>query len=155
MKKLLITIICILAVLTFASCSNNNSNDLASGKSISQESSSYENEESKSANSSASDKYNVKNKDIEKVFLSIYGNESESDYDTDAEKLIEEIKNCKDVPETVLVEKIGKISIKDKNSDSIVDVAEFYIAADYSVYAVYVDNADNDYAYKIDTSLFE
>lgn len=68
MKKLLITIICILAVLTFASCSNNNSNDLASGKSISQESSSYENEESKSANSSASDKYNVKNKDIEKVF---------------------------------------------------------------------------------------
>lgn len=56
MKKLLITIICILAVLTFASCSNNNSNDLASGKSISQESSSYENEESKSATSTATEK---------------------------------------------------------------------------------------------------
>lgn len=155
MKKLLITTICILAVLTFASCSNNNSNDLSSDKSLSQESSSYENEETKSSNSSASDKYNVKNKDIEKVFLSIYGNESESDYDTDAEKLIEEIKNCKDVPGSTLVEKIGKISIKDKNSDSIVDVAELYIAADYSVYAVYIDNSDKNYAYKIDTSLFE
>ncbi len=154
MKKLLITIICIFTVLTFASCSNNNRNDLAFDNSLSQESS-YENEESKSANSSTSDKYNVKNKDIEKIFLSIYGNESESDYDTDAEKLIEEIKNCKDVPESILVEKIGKISIKNKNNDNIVDVAEFYIAADYSVYAVYVDNADNDYAYKIDTSLFE
>lgn len=153
MKKLLIPIICIFTVLTLVSCSNSNNSE--SNKSFSQESSSYGNEETKAGNSSDADKSNVKNKDIEKVILSIYDKVSESNYDTDAEKLIEEIENCKDVPEFTLVEKIGKISTKNKNSDDIVDVAELYMASDYSVYAVHVGNVDNEYAYKIDTSLFE
>ncbi len=153
MKKLLIPIICIFTVLTLVSC--NNSNNLESNKLLSPESSSYKNEETKAGNSSDADKSNVKNKDIEKVILSIYDKVSESNYDTDAEKLIDEIENCKDVPEFTLVEKIGKISTKNKNSDDTVDVAELYMTSDYSVYAVHVGNVDNEYAYKIDTSLFE
>lgn len=155
-KNLLIISIIVVIVSIFVSCSNNNSNDLNLDKSLSQESGiSQADVITESKKTSTENKFNVKNDDIEKVFLSIYGKTSESNYDIDAEKLIEEIKNCQDIPESILVEEIGKISIKNKNSEDIVDVAELYIAADYSVYAVYVDNADNNYAYKIDTSLFE
>lgn len=150
MKKVLIILLCIVGVFSLVSCSNDKNTSTNEGSSISSET-----EENQTKNKDQSKKAEVKNKDIEKVILSINGEESTTDYDADAEKLIEEIRKCKDKPETALVEKVGKISIKNKGNDEIVDIADFYIAADYSVYAKLIDNADNDYAYKIDTSIFD
>lgn len=77
---------------------------------------------------------------------------SEFAYDTDAEKLIEEIKECTNKPDVILSNKIGKMGVTDKEGN-IIDIAEFYLATDYNVYAKDIEQ-NNDYAYKVDIDNF-
>lgn len=150
MKKFIFILIFISISISFLSCSKqtnlNNNDDVFTNK-ITNEFTSQDNTDKII---DPTEEVNDNNANNEKIILTFYGETSESNYDEESEELIEAIKSCKEIPEINIVEKIGKISIKNKDSNDIVDIADIYIGADYNIYAKYISNTNNDYAYRLD-----
>ncbi len=90
------------------------------------------------------------NSNIQKIILSISGQENESPYDEEVEEFLKEIETCTNVPDSIMINKIGSISIIYKNSDEKIEYAALYIASDNNIYAKYIADKETDYAYKID-----
>lgn len=155
MKRISLILICILISICFISCSKqitlNEDNNVTTNQTVNE----FALQENKDKNIDSTKGDNDDKTNIEKIILTFYGEISESNYDDESEKLIEKIKNCKETPETNLVEKIGKISIKNKGSNNITDIADIYLGADYNIYAKYISEKDNNYAYLIDMDALE
>lgn len=85
---------------------------------------------------------------IQNVYISYLSSETSAVYDEKASELLNNIKNCRDVPETSL-KKMGEINVT-YNSDSDLSLyAELYIGQDGEMYAKFIADTQNDYAYKI------
>ena len=155
MKNLMIMLMCIMISIVFASCSTQTvSNDNVVSKSTSDVTDKNDIVKNKLTKSEDTDKTNAEpyndGYDIEKVILSYLGQKSESTYDEDAHIFLNEIKNCKNIPEVLMTDKVGEILVKYKNSDESISIAALYIASDNNVYAKYIADKETDYAYKID-----
>lgn len=151
----MIMIMCIIISIILASCSAQTvSDDNVISKStsdVTDENDIVKNEPTKSEDNDVTkaEPYND-GSDIEKVILSYLGQQFESTYDEDSIMLLNEIKNCKDQPEALMADKIGEIKIKYKNNDEYISFATLYIGTDHSLYAKYISDTDDNYAYKID-----
>lgn len=154
MRKSIIVFICIILSIVLASCStqtatvnnatNKNTSDIVTKSNTGEKDTS----KSKDITEKKSETYN--DHDIEKVILTISGQESESTNDEEIEGFLNNIKSCNDIPEAILINKIGIISVKYKNSDKKVEFADLYLASDNNVYAKYITENQTNYAYKID-----
>ena len=150
MKKITLILICLLISICFISCSKQITLKEDNNVTTNQTSNEFTSHDNTDKIINPTEEVNDNNANSEKIILTFYGETSESNYDEESEELIEAIKSCKEIPEINIVEKIGKISIKNKDSNDIVDIADIYIGADYSIYAKYISNTNNDYAYRLD-----
>ena len=150
MKKITLILICLLISICFISCSKQITLKEDNNVTTNQTSNEFTSQDNTDKIINPTEEVNDNNANSEKIILTFYGETSESNYDEESEELIEAIKSCKEIPEINIVEKIGKISIKNKDSNDIVDIADIYIGADYSIYAKYISNTNNDYAYRLD-----
>lgn len=147
MKNLMITLICILVSIIFVSCSVqtvSDDNDISKNPSeiITEDNTVTENTIDKEPYNDGSN--------IEKVIISYLGQTTESTYDEDAHVFLNEIKNCQEEPKALMADKIGEILVKYKNSDESISIATLYIGSDNNVYAKYITENQDDFAYKID-----
>lgn len=147
MKKLMIMLMCIIIPMVFASCSIQTASD---NNTISKNSSEIVTENNTVTDNTTNIEPYDDDSNIEKIIISYLGQKSESIYDEDAHVFLNEIKNCKDEPEVLMVDKIGEILVKYKNSNESISIATLYIGSDNNVYAKYTNNKETDYAYKID-----
>lgn len=150
MKKITLILICLLISICFISCSKQITLKEDNNVTTNQTSNEFTSQDNTDKIINPTEEVNDNNANSEKIILTFYGETSESNYDEESEELIEAIKSCKEIPEINIVEKIGKISIKNKDSNDIVDIADIYIGADYNIYAKYISNTNNDYAYRLD-----
>lgn len=150
MKKITLILICLLISICFISCSKQITLKEDNNVTTNQTSNEFTSQDNTDKIINPTEEVNDNNANSEKIILTFYGETSESNYDEESEELIEAIKSCKEIPEINIVEKIGKISIKNKDSNDIVDIADIYIGADYNIYAKYILNTNNDYAYRLD-----
>lgn len=147
MKSLMITLICILISMIFVSCSVQTVSD---DNDISKKTSEILTEDNIiTENATNKEPYND-GSNIEKVIISYLGQTSESTYDEDAHTFLNEIKNCQEEPEALMVDKIGEILVKNKNSDESISIATLYIGSDNHLYAKYITEDQDNFAYKID-----
>lgn len=143
----MITLICILVSIIFVSCSVqtvSDDNDISKNPSeiITEDNTVTENTIDKEPYNDGSN--------IEKVIISYLGQTTESTYDEDAHVFLNEIKNCQEEPKALMADKIGEILVKYKNSDESISIATLYIGSDNNVYAKYITENQDDFAYKID-----
>lgn len=147
MKNLIIILVCILVPMIFVSCSVQTASD---DNDISKSPSEILTEDNTITEKATNKEPYNDDSNIEKVIISYLGQKSESTYDEDAHVFLNEIKNCQDKPEAIMVDKIGEILIKYKNSGESISIATLYIGSDNNVYAKYTTEDQNNYAYKID-----
>ncbi len=76
-------------------------------------------------------------------------------YDANAQKLLNEIRDCTVNPEPFMVAKVGQISVNYGSNDETEDFAELYLGSDNNIYAIYITGEKNDFAYMLDSSVFE
>lgn len=142
MKNAILLLICIIISITLVSCSN----QIEQSKITSLEQTTNNEIDTKNNSTELIDE----TLNIETVILSFFDQNNESLCDEETEKFLNDIKSCKDTPNVVLINKVGSISIKYKNSNEKIEYAAFYLASDNNVYAKYLAEEENDYAYKID-----
>lgn len=160
MKKSIVILICLFISILLVSCSSQASSDDDAGQhsTSSPSSTNTKNEPNETVGNKNGDIITGKpfddDSNIEKIIISYFGQTTESIYDENAHNLLEAIKECKENPNVLMTDKVGKISVKYKGNDEAVDLARLYISTDYSVYAQYISESKNNYLYKIDQEMF-
>lgn len=154
MKKIVIISMLLIIALLFISCNNSEVEHVETTVDSITQSKEANIETSKKSPADTPIKPFDDGSNIEKVYLSYFRENVESLYDKSTQKLLKEIKDCNTTPEAILTDKIGKISIKYKDDESLLDYAELYLGSDNCLYAKYISKSNESFAYKIDEKMF-
>ena len=156
MKKIIIISFIVLLSLLLISCSSQETEaDNASDQTVSSESSDQGEEEQNYNEVTVPATALDDGSGIESVHFSYLNMETDVVYDANAQKLLNEIRDCTVNPQPFMVEKVGQISVNYGSNDGTDDFAELYLGSDNNIYAIYITGEKNDYAYMLDPAVFE
>lgn len=149
MKKYLSIIIIVIALLSLCACSSNNSQNSDSNSTAQ---SSVIDQTNADNDVETDDTYNSDklNNSENTVLIRYFRQRKELPYNDEMKGILDNIKACEDKPKTEFEHKIGSISITYSDNEGSEDFANIYMGKDDNIYARYINNSDEEIAYKLD-----
>lgn len=153
MKKYLSVLIITIILLSLCACSTND-NENSDNSKTTQNSNIIQSTSENNISTDSTGNSEESNSSNSTVLVRYYRQKKELPYNDETEKILNEIKECTDKPETEFEHKIGSISIRHNGDRPSEDIAKIYIGKDENVYAKYIDSNDEKIAYKLDIEAF-